>query len=172
MGMGDVKIAEARSYETGHQRILRACTKAFQNAANRANCSGFVKAVAAELRVPIGNLGAGQANDIYDEIGKPPWISLGKGHTGAVKAAYCARQGNFVIAAWKDPSGGNGHVVVVTDLDLRGLGFAGKVSDRSVLASWGVFNQADLARDGGPIRTTFNVQLKLPDVIYAWYPGL
>lgn len=170
MGMGDLKIAEARGYERAHRQILDACSKAFKSDSNKANCSGFVKAVARELGiVAIGNLGAGRANDIYQELEKRPWIPLGKGRAGAVEAAYAAREGSFVVAAWKNPSG-SGHVAVVTDLDLANLKIEGAVSDRNVLASWGVLDHKDLAKNGGLIRTTFNPTNKLPDVIYAWHP--
>ena len=163
--MGDVKFAEARGYAKAHERILAACNRAFESEDNRANCSGFIKAVAADLGITVGLLGKGQANDIYSEIQNPPWISFGSGHDGAVRAAYAAREGFFVVAAWKN-SDGNGHVAVITDLaNLRRGTFT--VSDRNVAAAWGVLDRSDLAENGGFLRVTLNPTTKIPNTIYA-----
>jgi hypothetical protein len=165
MGMGDVKVSEARAYEGLHRLILKACADAFEIAANRANCSGFVKDVGNRLGISIGGTGVGQANDIYSEIDGAPWYLLGHGAPAAVKAAYWARQSYFVVAAWKHPDGHNGHVAVVTDLrDLQQRVAA--LTDRNVAASWGVLNREDLAQDNGPIRESFGT-LKRPNVKYA-----
>jgi hypothetical protein len=164
--MGDVKAAEARDYANAHARILAACEVAFKSEANQANCSGFVKAVGTTLGIPVGTTGSGQANDIYDEIGKPPWMPLGESEEGARRAIYAARQGFFVIAAWKSEAGKNGHVAVVTDLanlDRKTT----QVTTRNILASWGVLDHSDLARLGGSIRESFSVTKKLPKVRYA-----
>jgi len=152
MGMGDLKVAESRQSAELHQTILDACSAALSNEENQANCSGFVKDAASKLGIKVGTTGNGQANDIFDEIDSSPWIPLGTGHAAAVKAAYYALEGFFVIAAWRNDSG-NGHVAVVTD--LVGLQNRGAVSDRNVAASWGVLNNADLAQENGPIRESF-----------------
>jgi hypothetical protein len=151
-GFGDLKVAEARGYEEAHKVVLDACASAFSDDDNKGNCSGFVKAVGDKRGIQVGTTGQGQANDIYDEISGSPWLDLGQGHAGAVKAAYYARQGYFVVAAWKSDSG-NGHVAVVTD--LKNLQSRGALTDRNVAASWGVLNHADLAQNGGAIRESF-----------------
>jgi hypothetical protein len=158
--MGDVKIAEARQYAQAHARLRKACDDAFSVADNRGNCSGFVKAVAFDLGIPI----EGQANAIYDEIQKDPWRVLGRGDTGATAAVYAARQGFLVVAAWKNEDG-NGHVAVVTD--WTALGRTGAPTSRNVLASWGVLNLPDKAQNHGLIRESFDPKKKLPDVIFA-----
>jgi hypothetical protein len=159
-GMGDLKVAEAQQYAEAHARIRKACDTAFGVSENRANCSGFVKAVASDLGIPI----QGQANDIYDQIQKDPWRLLGRGDTGATAAVYAARQGFLVVAAWKNDEG-NGHVAVVTDWNA--LGRTGAPTSRNVLASWGVLKLPDKAQNHGLIRESFDPKKKLPDVIFA-----
>ena len=160
VGMGHLKVVEARQYAEAHALIRKACDDAFDVSENRGNCSGFVKAVATELGIPM----QGQANDIYNDIQKDPWRFLGRGDTGATAAVYAARQGFLVIAAWKNESG-HGHVAVVTD--WTGLGRTGAPTSRNVLASWGVLNLPDKAQNHGLIRESFSPREKLPDVIFA-----
>jgi hypothetical protein len=164
MGFGDLRVAEARAYEEAHQRIVDACKEAFAVPENQANCSGLVKYVGEKLGIKIGQTGNGQANDIFDEIQKgSPWLYLGKGNAGAVKGAYYATQGFFVVAAWKSSSG-SGHVAVVTDLqDLKGVK---EVTDRNVAATWGVLDHAELAKFKEGIRSSFGAD-KRDAVIYA-----
>ena len=165
-GMGDVKAAEARDYGSAHARILDACAQAFRDPANRANCSAFVRSVGVQLGVPVGLTGGRQANDIYDEIQRSPWLLIGHGEAAVSRAVYMAREGFFVVAAWKHPDGGHGHVAVVTD--LTGINrYITHPTSRNVLASWGVLDAGDLARNGGRIRETFDVTHKLPQVVYA-----
>jgi hypothetical protein len=166
MGFGDVKVAEARGYKRAHDVILKACAQAFADDDNCANCSGFVKAVADMVGVPLAKTGKGQANDIYLEIQKPPWIPIGTGEAASVRAVYYAREGFLVVAAWKNPDANkNGHVAIVTDLrDLTKL--TKVVTDVNVAASWGVLDRAELARQDGRVRDAFGPD-KRPAVFYA-----
>jgi hypothetical protein len=86
---------------TKQQRIIDACRTNFDQW--KADCSGFVKAVAATLGLTL----SGQANEIVDKIKKAPWIVLKDG----VDAKNKADLGFFVIAGLKDQP--FGHVVVV-----------------------------------------------------------
>jgi cell wall-associated NlpC family hydrolase len=71
------------------------------------DCSGFVRAVAAEAGVPI----YGNANQIVDTLQKGGgWTSLGH---DASRASQMAAQGNLVIAGRKEP--GHGHVAIPKD---------------------------------------------------------
>jgi hypothetical protein len=68
------------------------------------DCSGFLKAVAADLRIQL----SGQANHIIDVMALPPWTQLGG---NAKKAAAMAGERNLVVGGLKDSP--NGHVVVI-----------------------------------------------------------
>jgi hypothetical protein len=92
--------------------IIHACESEWE--AHKADCSGFVKAVAARLQVPL----RGMANDIVDAISRQPWERLPDGAAAGAGAAA----GRFVIAGLKgsdqaEPSA-HGHVVVVVKGDL------------------------------------------------------
>jgi hypothetical protein len=159
VGMGDVRLAEAVDYQVLNQFIVRACGEAYADERNRKACNVFVAAVARKLGLHVDGL----ANDIYEEIEDgTPWMNCGRGFDGAVKAAYYARQGYFVVAAWENPADdGNGHVAVVT-----GFGHAkGAITSFDVLASWGVLNRPAKHLKG--IRWAFNVHKKFPDVIFG-----
>ena len=153
MGMGEVRLAEARAFSAMHLLVVAACERAFALEKNRANCSGFVKEVAKTLGIELGTLGAGAANDIFLEIGRAPWIQIGTGRQAAVRAAEWARTGSLVVAALQ--RGRHGHVAIVTD--FRDLRIRGATLDRNVAASWGVLERADLAQHGGPIRESFAI---------------
>jgi hypothetical protein len=84
------------------QAIIDACEKHW--ATHQANCSGFVKAVAAEFDLAL----TGLANDIVDYI-STNWTTLADGPAAATAAA----QGLLVVAGLKEA--GHGHVVVVVD---------------------------------------------------------
>lgn len=89
-------------------RVIDVCEADF--AAHQSDCSGFVKAVAADLDITIRGL----ANDIVNEIrGGGTWRTLPDG----VAAAASAASGKFVVAGLRgdeqsDPDV-HGHVVVV-----------------------------------------------------------
>ena len=87
--------------------IIAVCESVWDE--HKADCSGFVNAVAARLQVPLH----GMANDIVNAISQPPWSRLPDG----VEAAKSAAAGRVVVGGLK---GGDqakpaehGHVVVV-----------------------------------------------------------
>jgi hypothetical protein len=82
------------------QHVVAACEKQWDN--HKADCSGFARAVAADLGVPL----AGLANQIVDFVTEN-WWSI----TDGVEAADWAEAGYFVIGGLKES--GHGHVVVV-----------------------------------------------------------
>jgi hypothetical protein len=89
-------------------QIITICEQAWP--AHQSDCSGFVKAVAAQLGVALNGL----ADDIVDEIQDEPWEVLDDGPAAAGKAAQA---GMFVVGGLKgsdeqQPSQ-HGHVVVV-----------------------------------------------------------
>jgi hypothetical protein len=85
---------------TPAERIIAACEREWYTW--RSDCSGFVKAVAADLGVFL----SGQANDIVDAIAAN-WKPAKDG----VEAAAHAAEGKFVVGGLKDKP--HGHVVVV-----------------------------------------------------------
>ena len=98
------------------QDIISAC-KAQWNA-HQNDCSGFARAVAAQLGVELDGL----ADDIVGEIAAAPWTVLDDGPA----AAQAAAQGQLVIAGLKGADqqvpDAHGHIVVVVAGDLaRGL---------------------------------------------------
>lgn len=97
------------------------------------DCSGFVKAVAAELGVTLN----GQANDIVDAIQTFPWTKAKDGAEAAVKASM----GYLVIGGLKAAT--NGHVVVVVPGAVKDgkyptayWGSLGKVGKKDTTVNW------------------------------------
>lgn len=82
------------------QSVINACELKWE--ANKADCSGFAKAVATEVGLSL----SGNANAIMDSISST-WESA----TDGADAARKAGEGKFVIGGLK--ATGNGHVVVV-----------------------------------------------------------
>lgn len=107
--------------------------------ANKDDCSGFVKDVAASLGVSL----SGQANDIVDQIAGPGWTKL----TDGKAAKQAADEGKFVVGGLKGsdqqtPST-HGHVVVVVAGPLAKdqyptayWGTLGGVGERSKTINW------------------------------------
>ena len=90
-------------------KVIRLCETLWGEGDYKQNCSGFVKAVAAELQIQL----SGRANEIYEQIQKAPWTSWGEGNHGAVVAGTTVSEGKFVVWASQDfPSG---HVAIVVD---------------------------------------------------------
>lgn len=83
------------------QKIIALCEKYWD--AHKNNCSGFVKAVADELKVSL----TGQANQMVDGIQQAPGKVLASG----VEAAAQANIGRLVIGGLKAKP--LGHVVIV-----------------------------------------------------------
>lgn len=82
-------------------KVVQACEKHWEE--HKGNCSGFVRAVAQDLSVML----TGQANDILDQIQKPPWMTVSSGLQARERATGCF----LVVAGLK--ANPHGHVVVV-----------------------------------------------------------
>lgn len=88
--------------------IVKICASVFdENVENcQANCSGYLKQVAAKVAVPLPNV---QADGIIDHMaGDAGWQHLGN---NAKQASELAAQGSFVVAGLKENV--HGHVAVV-----------------------------------------------------------
>lgn len=155
------KMVPVTSGTAGKARaeIIRACQKHWHLHAG--DCSGFLKAVVAELRVKHSNLGSlsGQANDIHNAIQRSPWTLIsGTGREGWMNAATLAvNQGYLVVGAWYNPDG-NGHLAIVTGY-----------SDESAraLAYWGSLGGA--GSQAGKVTESWGKD-KIGSVIYAYQP--
>src|SRR2546428_2281504 len=93
-----------------NNRVVDACEKHWED--YKDDCSGFVKAVAADVGVRLMGL---QANDIVDEMQTSTWWRLLKDGSDAGR---CAAIGFFVLAGLKKTP--NGHAVVVVPGALSG----------------------------------------------------
>jgi hypothetical protein len=120
-------------------RIKAACEGEWP--ANKSDCSGFVKDVAAELGITL----TGDADDIVDEIQKAGWRHLGSGS----EAKAAADNGEFVIAGLKssdhDPQRDHGHVAVVVNGPLDPVhgkyptaywGLLGSIGEKAKNLNW------------------------------------
>ncbi|MEO6978741.1 MAG: hypothetical protein ABI113_10195 [Mucilaginibacter sp.] len=107
------------------QKIIDTCEANFD--ANAGNCSGFVKAVSADLSVTL----TGQADDIVDQIQTADWQQLADG----VEAKAKADEGWLVVGGLQGgenvPPQIHGHVVIVVSgplaHDLYPSGYWGKL---------------------------------------------
>jgi hypothetical protein len=138
---------------SGDQCIVRACEDSWEGTfiagiANKDNCSGFIKAVAQRLNVPMSS---GNADAIVSFLaGHESWKKLDSGS----EAKTQAETGHLVLAGLKsgDHSGtrNNGHVVVVVGGMLyRGKypkcwgGSIGSAQSRGVKSVGEVWNTTD-----------------------------
>jgi hypothetical protein len=160
--MPDVGMAV---YQMSRQRkVIFACEKWWHrmgpnHLANKSDCSGFVSSVASELGVPGGLTGS--ANDMYHKIQSSPWSVLGAGDHGAHLAAVAATNGKFVVGAWRNPSGGHGHVAVIVDTNYS----SATVPHRTrALAYWGTLGSEGEKRS---IHSNAWGASKRPHVIYS-----
>jgi len=93
-----------------NEEIVAACRKHYTVHSN--DCSGFVRAVTAELGYPV----SGNANGIMNELANSPdkWEPIDR-----PTAVAAVRTGALVIAGLKssehNPPRNNGHVVIVVD---------------------------------------------------------
>jgi hypothetical protein len=109
-------------------RIVAACIKHWPG--QKHDCSGFVKAVAADLGVSL----SGQANDIYKQIRSAGWTAIGTGLKASRIAGVSASEGNFVVGASQATP--NGHVAII--VDYRNAFDSYDPKDRSkAVAFWG-----------------------------------
>jgi hypothetical protein len=117
--------------------VKDACEKEWEKW--KADCSGFLKAVAGDLGIML----SGQANTIIDTMGTPPWVQLGK---DATKAVSYLGMGYLVIAGLKATP--NGHVVVIvsgpaTPYPFGYWGRLGGVGRENASINW-AWNHVDL----------------------------
>jgi hypothetical protein len=127
-GLADVGGAEAAGKRS---RVIASCVKHWPD--NQGDCSAFVRAVAKDLGFHL----SGNANDIYGEIAKNPWIQIGVGASASVTAGISAGEGKFVIAA--EESQGHGHVAVVVDY-RNAFDSYPQVDRNKAVAFWGKLN--------------------------------
>jgi hypothetical protein len=99
--VGGAEVAARRS------RVIAACTKRWPD--NQGDCSAFVREVAHDLGLTLN----GNANAIYTQIAKAPWVRVGIGVQASATAGLSAGEGKFVVAAEQGQE--NGHVAVVVD---------------------------------------------------------
>ena len=132
------------------EEIISACESEWDE--HKADCSGFVKAVAARLHVPLH----GMANDIVNAVSQPPWSQLSDG----VAAEASAAAGRFVVAGLRGSDQAHpsehGHIVVI----VRGTLDRG----RYPTAYWGQLG--GIGRKAATINFAWNPQDR-DRVIYA-----
>ena len=135
--MPDVGMADYQM--TRQKKIIQACEKWWpregpHRVLNKSDCSGFVRSVAIELKVPFPN-NVNNANDIYFAIHSGPWSRIGFGSSAAHLAGAAAANGKFVIGA-NYMKGAHGHVIVVVDMNQA----SSQVPFRDVIGYWGKLN--------------------------------
>ncbi|WP_444996092.1 hypothetical protein [Aliikangiella sp. IMCC44359] len=126
------------------KKILTLCEKYW--ATYQQDCSGYIKAIASELKIPL----SGQANDIVDQIQRDPWRILKSG----VEACLQATSGMFVVAGLK--ANPHGHVVVVVPGPLS--------HSKYPTAYWG--SLGGIAKKNTTINWSWN-KIDRDNVIYA-----
>jgi hypothetical protein len=158
--MPDVNMAD---YQMSRQRkVVAACEKWWSRMGpnqlvNKSDCSGFVSSVASELGIKL----SGKANDMYYKIQQIPWSVLGRGDHAAHLAAMAAANGKFVVGAWRDPNGGDGHVGVIVDTNYA----TAKIPFRErAIAYWGRLHSEGKAYEVHSL--SWAVQ-KRPQVVYS-----
>ena len=106
-GASQIDLLDLLEINQEAKKVIDVCEDEWP--ANKGDCSGFVKDVAASLGVSL----SGRANDIVDQIAGPGWTKL----TDGKAAKHAADEGKFVVGGLKGsdqqtPSA-HGHVVVV-----------------------------------------------------------
>jgi hypothetical protein len=140
---GHIDLLDLLEINQNAKKIMDVCEDEWP--ANKSDCSGFVKDVAASLGVSL----SGQANDIVNQIAGPGWTKL----TDGKAAKQAADEGKFVIGGLKGsdqqtPST-HGHVVVVVTGPLA--------KDQYPTAYWGTLGST------GERAKTVNWAWKAPD---------
>jgi hypothetical protein len=123
--VGGAELAAKRS------KVIAACTKHWPD--NQGDCSAFVRAVAKDL----GFVLTGNANEIYSQVQKAPWIRVGVGTQASATAGITSGEGKFVVAA--EQSEGHGHVAIVVDYRNAFDSYSQVDRDKAV-AFWGKLN--------------------------------
>ena len=116
-------------------KIAKSCAKCWfeKNPSGHYNwgdCSGFVKAVQADLGLrPF----LGQANEIFDEVEeRTDWVVFGSGSQALSEAGLAANCGAFTIGVWQNPKG-NGHVAIITAY----IPLLGNKPEQHAIGGWG-----------------------------------
>ncbi|MDI3262572.1 MAG: hypothetical protein QJR11_07160 [Fulvimonas sp.] len=109
----------------------------------KGDCSGFVRAVAGELGVPL----TGTANAMVDAMARQGGVWQSLGHDGMQATRY-ANQGFFVVAGLKSTA--HGHVAVIVPSASAGYPFGywgrlGGVGRKNTAINW-AWNHQDLPR--------------------------
>jgi hypothetical protein len=129
-GLADVGGAEAAGKRS---RVIAACTKRWPD--NQGDCSAFVREVAHDLGFNLN----GNANAIYTQIAKAPWVLIGIGAQASATAGISAGEGKFVVAAEQGQE--NGHVAVVVDY-RNAFDSYSQVNRAKAVAFWGKLHSA------------------------------
>ena len=132
--LADVGGAEAAAKRS---RVIAACTKRWPD--NQGDCSAFLREVAHDLGFMLN----GNANAIYTQIAKAPWVRIGIGAQASATAGISAGEGKFVVAAEQGletvQGQGNGHVAVVVDY-RNAFDSYSQVDRNKAVAFWGKLN--------------------------------
>jgi len=123
--VGGAELAAKRS------RVIAACTKHWPD--NKGDCSAFVRAVAQDLGFVLN----GNANAIYTQIAKDPWVRIGIGSRASATAGISAGEGKLVVAA--EQGQGHGHVAIVVDYRNAFDSYSQKDREKAA-AFWGKLN--------------------------------
>jgi hypothetical protein len=124
----DVGGAEAAAKRS---RVIAACRKQWSD--HKGDCSAFVRAVAQDLGIGL----TGDANAIYTQIAKSPWVKIGVGSKASAVAGITAGEGKFVVGG--DEGEKNGHVAVVVDY-RNAFDSYSEVDRNKAVAFWGMLN--------------------------------
>jgi hypothetical protein len=152
-------------FEGRRRRIVEACEKKWPELKD--DCSGFVKAVFKEIGASA-DLPDKKASALYDYFlqTKKDWFYIGTGANAVTLAGVSAHEGNFVVAAWKNPdTEKSGHLAVVTEF----MSTADAVKpEQQLLAYWGTLNAE--GKKNEKITLSFGSD-KLKDLSYFVYQG-
>jgi hypothetical protein len=133
LGSADRSLADVGGAESAakRSRVIASCAKHWPD--NQGDCSAFVRAVAQDLGFELN----GNANAIYTQVAKSPWVRIGVGVQASATAGISAGEGKFVVAAEQGQK--NGHVAVVVDYRNAFDSYTQVDRDKAV-AFWGKLN--------------------------------
>ncbi len=95
----------------------------------RTHCNGYAKVFCAALGL---ELPAMKANDLHAWLSEP---AHGWARTDAITAAHLAWEGQPVLAAWLNPTGGHGHIAVVVPGPTEGHLFVSAAGSHNYVAA-------------------------------------